>query len=127
MTEGYLEITFGWILNVYSTRIGNSLEITSFLTSMIFGLFWIVYPFIAFALIYDNRKSLTENEEYIRKYGTLFKHLKVDWKWYQLQFYPIFLVRRLVFVILLISLEGYPEIQCNVFIVSSLGVSRFAS
>jgi len=65
------------------------------------------------------------NGNYIEKYGTLFKHLKNDGCWYTLQFYPIFLVKRLIFVISLILLEGIPEVQCNIFIFSSLCVSQF--
>ena len=56
MTEGYLELTFGWVLNIYSLRNGNTAERTSLLISIIFMIFLLLYPFMTFALIYDNRK-----------------------------------------------------------------------
>lgn len=123
MTEGYLEIAFGSILNVYSLRYSTTVELTSFVMSAVFALVCVLFPFMSFALIYDNRKNLTKNEVYVKRYGTLFCHLKDDGCWYTLQFYPIFLVRRLAFVLSLIVLEGVPEVQCNVFIFSSLCVS----
>ena len=123
MIQGYLMITFGCILNVYSLRFGKTVEMSSFITSSLFLVIFVLYPFMMFALIYDNRKDLITNENYVNKYGTLFKHLKNDGCWYTLQFYPIFLVRRLIFVSLLIILEGIPEAQCNIFIFSSLCVS----
>ena len=127
MIQGYLTITFGCILNVYSLRFGDIVELSSYTTSSLFLVIWIMYPLMMFILIYDNRKDLMTNRNYIEKYGTLFKHLKNDGCWYTLQFYPIFLVKRLIFVISLIILEGIPEVQCNIFIFSSLCVSQFLS
>ena len=123
VTEGYLELTFGSFLNVYSLRLGKTTENISFVVSAIFMLFLTLFPFFTFALIYDNRKNLIENEAYVKRYGTMFKHFKHDGVWYKLQFYPTFLVRRLVFAVSLIALENNPEIQWNIFILSSLLVS----
>ena len=123
ITEGYLELIFGSFLNVYSFRLSSSPEKISFAFSAIFMLFLTLFPFFTFALIYDNRKNLIDNETYVKRYGTMFKHLKHDGAWYKQQFYPAFLVRRLVFAISLIALEGIPEIQWNIFILSALLVS----
>ena len=57
VTEGYLELTFGSFLNVYSLRLGKTTENISFVVSAIFMLFLALFPFLTFALIYDNRKK----------------------------------------------------------------------
>ena len=67
--------------------------------------------------------KLWDNDTYVKRYGTMFIHLKNDGCWYKLQFYPIFLIRRLIFAASLIILENIPEIQWNIFILSSFGVS----
>ena len=124
LIEGYLEIFFGSVLNVTSFSNKSLTELISFLFSAIFAIICFIYPFMSAALIYDNRKEIMKgNELYLKRYGAMYKNLKQDHSWYHLQFYPIFLLRRFVFVMFLILLEGLPEIQWNIFIFSSLLVS----
>ena len=124
MTEGYLEIWFGSFLNLYVFKHTTSIEIASLIVSFIFAFFYILFPFFCFVLIYDNRKEIAEgNETYIKRCGTMYDELIHDKGWEYLQFYPVFLIRRLIYVILLIVLQGHSEIQCHIFIVSSFLVS----
>ena len=117
LAEGYLEIFFGSLLNVFSLRITNNADLVSFLISCIFLFILILFPFMSAALLYDKRKEIAEeNSIYLKRYGTLYEEFKCDHAWYWIQFYPIFLFRRMVFASVLIILEGYPEIQWNTFI-----------
>ena len=124
MIEGYLEICFGSILNLYAFKHSSTVEILSLVISFIFAAIYALFPFMAFVLIYDNRKELHEgNETYAKRFGTMYEELTHDKGWEYMQFYPVFLLRRLVYVVLLIALQGYSEVQCNIFIVSSFLVS----
>ena len=124
MIEGYLEICFGSILNLYAFGHSSAVEILSLAISFVFAVVYALFPFMAFVLIYDNRKELQEgNETYAKRFGTMYEELIYDRGWEYMQFYPVFLLRRLVYVVLLIGLQGYSEIQCNIFIVSSFLVS----
>ena len=115
---------FGSILNVFSLRISNDTEIISFSLSCLFSALLILFPFMTAALLYDKRKEIADgNETYLKRYGTVYRDFKQDHAWYCLQFYPIFLLRRLIFASTLIILEGYPEIQWNIFIFSCITVS----
>ena len=124
MIEGYLEICFGSILNLYAFGHSCAVEILSLVISFVFAAVYALFPFMAFALIYDKRKELHEgNEDYAKRFGTIYEELTHDRGWEYMQFYPVFLLRRLAFLVLLIGLQGYSEIQCNIFIVSLLLVS----
>ena len=124
ITEGYLEVCFGSILNLFAFEHSTTLEIISLIISFIFATIYILFPFFWFVLIYDNRKELAdENELYIKRFGTMYEELINNKGWEYLQFYPVFLTRRLVFVILLLAFQQYSEIQCHIFTTSSLIVS----
>lgn len=125
-TEGYLELFFGAVLNVFCLRHGSTSEIASFLTSIVFAFFLFWFPFVVAASLYDKRKELHTNEKYAKRFGTMYLTLKLDGHWALHQFYPLFLLRRLIFVIMVIVLEGWPEIQCNIFITTSFMV-RFVN
>ena len=74
-------------------------------------------------LIYDNRKAIHEHEQYNKKFGTMYNCCKTDSHWSCMMFYPLFLIRRMIFVVILIAFTGRPEIQCNIFIITSFMVS----
>ena len=121
--EGYLEMYFGSMLNVFCLRVSNTTEIISFAFSWIFLIVLFLFPFMSAALLYDKRKEIaSENKTYLKRFGTVYRDFKENSAWYCLQFYPIFLMRRLVFASMLILLEGYPEIQWNIFILSCIMV-----
>ena len=95
MTEGYLEIWFGSILNLFAFERSTIPEIFSLVISFAFAVVFVVFPFMCFALIYDKRKELTdENETYIRRFGTMYENLKNDKGWEYLQFYPLFFIKK---------------------------------
>ena len=115
---------FGSVLNVFCLRMTNDTEVISFIFSWLFLIILSLFPFMSAALLYDKRKEIADgNETYLKRYGTFYRDFKQDHAWYCLQFYPIFLLRRLVFASMLIILEGYPEIQWNIFIFSCITVS----
>ena len=125
ITEGYLELWFGTTLNIFAFNTGSTIEIISLWISWLFAIVIYLFPFMSFILIYDKRKEITEeNENYLKRFGTMYENLKNDKGWEYLEFYPLFLFRRFIFVQLLILLEGYSEIQWNIFITSSLMVSK---
>ena len=62
-------------------------------------------------------------EEYLQRYGTMYRDLRNDGHWCNLQFYPVFLLRRLVFAGVIVLLTERQELQCNIFSLSSLFVS----
>ena len=75
-------------------------------------------------MLYEHRHSIRDgNEKLLKKYGTMYADFKTKGAWYHFQYYPIFLVRRFIFVMGLVFLIKYPEIQCNCFIVYSVLVS----
>ena len=113
-TEGYLEITFSSILNIVARPIDSTAEIISLSVSFAIGIPMIIFPFMSAALLYDKSKEIEGgHEQYMKRFGTMYKELRLDREWYLFQYYPIFLVRRLIFVVFLIIMLSYPEIQCN--------------
>ena len=113
-TEGYLEITFACILNMAARPIDSTAEIISLSISVVVGIPMIIFPFVAGALLYDKSKEIKGgHEQYMKRFGTMYKELRLDREWYLFQYYPIFLVRRLIFVVFLIVMLSYTEIQCN--------------
>jgi len=59
-----------------------------------------------------------ESKEFIAEYGSLTEDLRIDT--YSLYFYPIFMVRRLFYVVLLFIIYQYPKIQLSVIIITNL-------
>ena len=123
LIQGYLELLFGWTLNVMSFQASTLTEITSYFWSILWLIVWVFVMWITSAIIYDKRKILYEEDQpYIKRMGSLFVELKND-RWYQTQFYPIFLARRMFFIWLIIFWTEYSEVQMNMFILTSLLVS----
>jgi cysteine-rich repeat protein len=122
-TEGYLEIFFGALLNVWALTTSSIAETISFSISMIGLLIWILFPFMTWILIFDKRNAIKAgNKKYLRRFGTMYADFKTnDPLW--VQYYPIFLFRRLIFVGFLILLIDHSEVQVNAFIGFSCMVS----
>ena len=86
-----------------------------------------IFPFMALVLLYDKHEAIrNQNKTYLRRFGTMYQDFKTNKEWYMVQYYPIFMIRRLVFVIFIVVLIDYPEIQCNCFILFSCLVSSFS-
>ena len=112
ITEGYLEITFGTVLNVAARPTDSTAEIISLSLSIFIVIPLVIFPFMSAALLYDKTKEIKEgNERYLKRFGTMYAELKQDKEWYCIQFYPIFLIRRLVFILFLIFMISQTEMQ----------------
>jgi cysteine-rich repeat protein len=122
-TEGYLEIFFGALLNVWALTTSSIAETISFSISMISLLIWILFPFMTWILIFDKRNAIKAgNKKYLRRFGTMYADFRTnDLLW--VQYYPIFLFRRLIFAGFLILLINHSEVQVNAFIGFSCMVS----
>ena len=126
MVQGYLELLFGWTLNLLSFQTSTISEITSYIFSIIWLVTWVFVMWVVSAILYDKRKILfDEYQPYIKRMGGLFLELRND-KWYQTQFYPIFLARRMFFILLIIFASSYSQVQMNLFILTTLLVSFIA-
>jgi cysteine-rich repeat protein len=124
-TEGFLEISFGAFLNVASFNTHEFKEIVSLVIAFLWMGLCIVFPGVAFAMLFDKKAAIKAgNTLYLKRYGTLYKDFKTDREWYTFQYYPLFMVRRLIFVLFLIVFIDYPFVQCNFFIFFS-GLVRF--
>lgn len=79
---------------------------------------------MAAALMYDKRKEIKDQHEvYLKRFGIMYKNMDEQASWTNTMFYPLFMVRRAVFVFSIIFLTNFLEIQCNLFILSSFLVS----
>jgi cysteine-rich repeat protein len=117
LTEGYLEIAFGATLNVVEFTVGSKAEILSLVLAFIGIGVSLLFPTMTFALLYDKKEAIkAENKQYLKKYGTMYRDFKIHNEWYLFQYYPIFMLRRLVFVFFLIAFFKYPSVQCNFLI-----------
>ena len=115
-SEGYLEIYFGALLNVMTYDFNSPVEIASFVVSWTFLFLLVIFPFMSAALIYDKRKQIREkNPVYLKRFGTMYQNFKLKGSWFSMQYYPIFLLRRLIFASFIIIAINYPEFQCNSF------------
>ena len=99
-TEGYLEISFGVILNVASFTTASLPELISLVLSFAGVAVCFVFPGLAFVLLYDKHEAIrNENKTYLKRFGTMYQDFKTNGKWYQVQYYPLFMIRRLIFVV----------------------------
>ena len=58
-------------------------EIVSYSVSVVVSLISILFPFMAFVLLFDKRKAIAnENQTYIKRFGTMFADFKTEGKWY---------------------------------------------
>ena len=123
-TEGYLEIYFGALLNVIAYNFESPVEIASFAVSCIFLFLLVLFPFMTAALIYDKRKQIRDKHPvYLKRFGTMYSNFKLNESWFWMQYYPIFLLRRFIFVNFIIIAVNYPEFQWNSFTLFSVLVS----
>lgn len=107
-------------MNVAAFPHENTPELVSLILSSLSVFFCVLFPFMSATLLYDKRKEIkNENPEYLKKFGTMYKDFKVHKEWYLFQYYPIFLLRRLIFVGFLVVMIEYPSTQCNCFILFS--------
>jgi hypothetical protein len=121
-----LEISFGAILNARVFLFDETATIVSTSISIAVVVMLFVFPALTFALIYDKRVAIADDHEvYLNRFGTMYTDFKTKKQWYTTQYYPIFMVRRLLFVLLLILLIDYPEIQINTLILSCSLVSHY--
>ena len=75
-TGGYLEITFGAILNIAARPIASTAEMISISLSVIFGIPLIILPFMSDALLYDKSKEIKKgNQKYLKRFGTMYVDL----------------------------------------------------
>lgn len=121
-TEGYLEIFFGACVNLLNMTLDSVPEKVSAIVSGIVFVISFAFPALSFALLYDKRKEIQdENPLYLKRFGTMYADFKIDKEWYCFQYYTIFLVRyislhnqlfrRMIFVLFLFVFMNYPEIQ----------------
>ena len=123
-TEGYLEIYFGALLNVIAYDFESPVKKASFAVSCIVLVLFVLFPFMTAALIYDKRKQIRDKHPiYLKRFGTMYSNFKLKGSWFWIQYYPIFLLRRFIFVNFIIIAVNYPEFQCNSFILFSVLVS----
>jgi proprotein convertase subtilisin/kexin type 5 len=120
LTEGYLEMTFKAVLNVIVFTVGSKVEIFSLILAFIGIGVSLLFPAMTFALLYDKKTAIrAENKQYLKRFGTMYRDFKVHKEWYLFQYYPIFMLRRLIFVFFLIAFFKYPPVQCNLLIFCS--------
>jgi cysteine-rich repeat protein len=120
LTEGYLEMTLKAVLNVVEFTVGSKVEVFSLILAFIGMGVCLLFPAMTFALLYDKKTAIrAENKRYLKRFGTMYRDFKVHKEWYLYQYYPIFMLRRLVFVFFLIAFFKYPSVQCNFLIFCS--------
>jgi hypothetical protein len=91
---------------------------------------------VSFAILYDKRKEITGHQYtnaeidehdktvYHHRMSALFENLKMS-NWYIIQFYPIFMLRRTLYVFLLIFGGHIDWLQMNMFILLVAMVSLY--
>ena len=127
ITEGFLELFFGALLNVVSFNHSSSSEMISLSLAVIIFVIWIMFPCITFAQLYDKRIQIRdENDVYLKKFGTMYRDFKTNKAWFHFQFYPLFMMRRMIFVTMLILMSEYEQVQWNSFILLSILVSPYS-
>jgi hypothetical protein len=135
--EGYLEMLFGSTLNMASASFESTATIISFAIATLFTSSLIIFMCVSFAILYDKRKEITGHQYtnaeideedktvYHHRMSALFENLKMT-KWYIIQFYPIFMLRRTLLVFLLIFGGRIDWLQMNLFILLVALVSLFS-
>lgn len=122
-TEGYIEIFFGALLNVVMFNYETWHETISLALSGIICILSFIFPLVTFAMLYDKREKIKKGE-YQEKFGTMFADFKLTKGWYSFQYYSAFLIRRFLYIFMLIVGISQPVLQCNLFVLASFLVSE---
>lgn len=116
--EGYMDICFNSLLNIYMSTTGSIQEIISlYLSIVLFALMCVLFPIFIAAALYKNRKDITGgSERFLKLFGTLYSDFRYQKHHSNTHYYTIFMFRRLLFATTLILCTNYPEFQANMFV-----------
>ncbi|CAG9324581.1 unnamed protein product [Blepharisma stoltei] len=105
-------------INHFSSKTSRTISDTIFAyITFISG--WIITFILIFLLYIIQLKIFNKSKKMKRKYGCLFKEFKFSNNYIELLYYPIFLIRRLIFVINLYDLAWIPVVQWVVNVLHS--------
>ncbi|CAG9335769.1 unnamed protein product [Blepharisma stoltei] len=110
--QTYLDVGIAAILSLSYFSSENSVQISSSIFSIFFLIFVVASPTALIKFSYSNLSKITQEEEnYYAKWSTLHYEFKNDKGLISTQFYFIFFIRRLIYMINIVLLGQHPETQ----------------
>jgi hypothetical protein len=119
--QGLVELQVAAFVQLFSTTLAPlSTVLSCFALVVCMG----APPFFTF-IIFKNASRLTEDPEHAQRWATLFEEFKNDRGWKSSCFYVVFLVRRLLYVTMLFTIDSQPLLQVIVSAALSVGVAAY--
>ena len=113
LLETALELQINAYLNIKHVNASvNKYDWGSLALAMLYSIIITLMPFWIFFKLLLNRSKL-QSERFNEKYGTLYGSFHNNIGCYL--YYPLFLIRRQIFAVLLIFLYEDPDYQCMIF------------
>jgi len=109
MLISYVSMYLAFILNIYEMKLSSVPNIASAFIAMAFGLVLTFLP-IQFMNILQRNYEKINSEKFQSAYSTIIKELDTSHT-IRYMYYPVFLIRRAVFAIMLVLLAGSPLYQ----------------
>jgi hypothetical protein len=109
--EGYLELTFSCLLQVFVLPTGSPTTSISYALSIVAALLCLVLPIALTAFTYNNHQHFSTDPALKERYGSLFDEFKSDRGFLSNCYYPYFIIRRLAYITELWFLVDYPAAQ----------------
>jgi len=109
MLESYLPMVLFSSLQVLTYKLSDTANIVSLVLGSVTLLAFLVFPLLLMLFLQNNRSRLEESQIQL-KYGSLYDEFDTRHA-FKINFYTLFLIRRLVYIATLLFLFSYPDIQ----------------
>lgn len=121
---GYLAFQVAAFTNLKSLSFKSTADVISSIIAINTAIFGIIFPFASFLFIKKNRKKMGE-EIFDSFYGTLW--LGLDLKRTMSVYYNcLFTFRRLLFAAIVVFMGGYPFLQVQLLLLSSVFAAEYS-
>jgi len=112
LLEGYLDLLVAGLIQLYLTPATEVLSLVNYTLGIVFCLCLILFPPLVFCLIRKNTELVlqpSENSDFHKTWGSLFYEFKKNK--HSVQFYSLFLARRLLYVLNSMLMSSFPVAQ----------------
>ncbi|CAG9335172.1 unnamed protein product [Blepharisma stoltei] len=117
----YLELGAAVSIGIIELKFINATQIINFIICASVCILLIITPGLFFRFSYKNKNQiLLHQKTFFASFGSLFYEFRTDQEFLTTQYYFVFFLRRLIYIVNLVYLRNYPETEVTINIVLSL-------
>ncbi|OMJ76430.1 hypothetical protein SteCoe_24215 [Stentor coeruleus] len=120
--QSYLDLGLLALIQIKSKLVDTPGGWVNIVFSWIMLMIFIGLPFtiFIFSLVCYRKNKFVDNEEFMKKWGSLYEEFKNDKGFFSTQYYTVFTMRRLVYVIMTVYLNDNLPLQYSIHLILSL-------